>query len=296
MASPTYQQRVDRNDDRSAMLDKVYRSRLRLADFETKCAGGEAQIRAAQSRLDSIPAYDRGWLLEVIALLALVSITLEWYPARMMSLVFFFASAVELVALTAAFAVGGFLLGLMLGELLRRHRKPQAHVALDWVFLTLAVVAAGAFLAVGYELRLAYAHASNDAAQSPIGPAVQAAALTTLAFIGIVIAFTSGYYRESVEAMLVRRRLGRLHGQVRTNQQHMESTRAELEAAERAYRFVSDGESADAEDRALRQAQGDANSHGDSVRYDGPASGPSSNSPAGSNGVAGGSNGVSGKI
>jgi hypothetical protein len=280
MASPTYQQRVDRNDDRSAMLDKVYRARLRLANFEGKCGGGEAQIRAAQSRLDSIPAYDRGWMLEIIGVLALVSITLEWYPARMMSLVFFFASAVELVALTAAFAVGGFLLGLLLGELLRRHRKPQDHVALDWVFLTLAVVAAGAFLAVGYELRFAYAHASNDAAQSPIGPAVQAAALTTLAFIGIVIAFTSGYYRESVEAMVVRRRLGRLHSQVRTNQLHMEATRAELEAAERAWRLVSDGESFDAQDEALRQAQGDT------IRYDGPASGGVSNG-ATSNGVPG---------
>lgn len=245
MASSTYQQRVDRNDDRSAMLDKVYRARLRLAEFESTCSAGEARIRAAQSRLDSIPAYDRGWMIEVIAVLALVSITLEWYPARMMSLVFFFASAVELVALTAAFAVGGFLLGLLLGELLRRHRKPQSHSPLDWVFLACAVIAAGAFLAVGYQLRFAYAHASSDAAQSPIGPAVQAAALTTLAFIGIVIAFTSGYYRESVEALRVRWRLAGLHGQVRTNQKHMEATRAELEAAERAYRLVTEGDGLD---------------------------------------------------
>jgi hypothetical protein len=240
MASSTYQQRVDRNDDRSAMLDKVYRARLRLAELENSCAAGEAQIRGAQSRFDSIAAHDRGWMLEAIAVLALVSITLEWYPARMMSLVFFFASAVELVALTAAFAIGGFLLGLLLGELLRRHRKPQQHAALDWVFLTCAVVAVSAFLAVGYQLRFAYAHASSDAAQSPIGPAVQAAALTTLAFIGIVIAFTSGYYRESVEAMRVRWRLGSLHRRVRVSQQHLEATRAELEAAERAYRLIAD--------------------------------------------------------
>ena len=209
-------------------------------------------------------------MLEVIAVLALVSITLEWYPARMMSLVFFFASAVELVALTAAFAVGGFLLGLMLGELLRRHRKPQAHAALDWVFLACAVIAAGAFLAVGYQLRFAYAHASSDAAQSPIGPAVQAAALTTLAFIGIVIAFTSGYYRESIEALRVRWRLAGLHGQVRTNQRHLEATRAELEAAERAYRLVMESEAEGGDDgRTLRQAQGDTAG----MRYDGPASG-----------------------
>ncbi|HYW54856.1 MAG TPA: hypothetical protein VE826_12870 [Dongiaceae bacterium] len=275
MPSPTYQQRVDRNDDRSAMLDKVYRARLRLADLENACAGGEAQIRAAQSRLDSIPAYERGWIVEVIALLALVAVALEWYPARMMSQVFFFASAGELVALTAAFAIGGFLLGLLLGELLRRHRTPQAHAALDWVFLAFAATAVGAFLLVGYELRLAYARASIDAAQSPMEPAVQAAALTTLAFIGIVIAFTSGYYRESVEAMRVRWRLGGLHGRVRRNQKHLELTRAELEAAERAYRLHAESETAAA-----------ARAGYTSERYDGDAPGAAGSSGPSANGVS----------
>jgi hypothetical protein len=250
--SPTYQERVDRNDDRAAMHDAAYRARLRLADLEAKCAGGEARIRAAQSRLDALPGYERGWMLEVIALLALVSVTLEWYPARMMSLVFFFASAVELVALTAAFAVGGFLLGLLLGELLRRHRRPQAHDPLDWVFLIAAIVAVSAFLVVGYELRLGYARASIDAANSPLEPMVQAAALTTLAFIGIVIAFTSGYYRESVEALGTRRRLGSLHARLRADQHHLEATRAELAAADRACSLLAESEGV-----PLRQAQGD---------------------------------------
>ena len=237
-ATPTYQERVDRSDDRAAMQHAAYRARLRLSDLEGKCDGAQTRIAAAQSRLDALPVYERGWLLEVIVLLAVVSIVLEWYPARMMSLVFFFASAVELVALTAAFAVGGFLLGLLLGELLRRHRRPQLHAPLDWVFLSLAVVAVAAFLAVGYELRLGYARASIDAANSPLEPIVQAAALTTLAFIGIVIAFTSGYYRESVEAMGMRRRLGRLHARLRTDQQHLEATRNELAAAERACELI----------------------------------------------------------
>ncbi|GEM_PF-1828943 len=249
-ASSTYQERVDRNGDRTAMQHAAYRARLRLGDLEARCAGAETRIRAAQSRLDALPGYERGWLLEVIGLLALVSIVLEWYPARMMSLVFFFASAVELVALTAAFAVGGFLLGLLLGELLRRHRRPQAHEPLDWVFLVAAIVAVGAFLVVGYELRLGYARASIDAANSPLEPVVQAAALTTLAFIGIVIAFTSGYYRESVEALGMRRRLGRLHARLHVDQVHLEATRTELAAAERACALLD-------ETPALRQAQDD---------------------------------------
>ena len=258
MASPTYQQRVYRNDDHAAMLDKAHHARLRIDEYERKCAAGEAQIRAAQSRYDSIPAYERGWMLEVIGVLAVVSIVLEWFPARMMSLVFFFASAIELVALTAAFAVGGFLLGLLLGELLRRHRKPQPHVLLDRVILGCAWLAVIAFLAVGFLLRYAYASASNDASAAPMTPVVQAAALTTLAFIGIVIAFTSGYYRESVEALRTRYRLARLRGALRANEAHLDATRDELSASERAFRFADDAEGRAAEGRAAASANGAA--------------------------------------
>jgi hypothetical protein len=256
MASPTYQQRVNRNDDHAAMLDKVHHARLRAADYEGKCAAGETQIRAAQSRLDSIPGYDRGWLIEIVGVLALVSITLEWYPAHMMSLVFFFASALELTALTAAFAVGGFLLGLLMGELLRRHRKPQGHAVLDWLFLAFAVIAVVAFLSVGFMLRMAYAQTSNDGTAAPIGPAVQASALTTLAFIGIVIAFTSGYYRESVEAFALRWRLSGLRGALRTNERHLEASQQELSASERAYRYADDDAGRAADGRAASAAAG----------------------------------------
>jgi hypothetical protein len=278
MPSPTYQQRVEGSDDRSAMLDKVYRARLRLGELEHACDSGDARVRAAQSRLDAIPVYERGWGIEVIAVLALVSIVLEWYPARMMSLVFFFASKVELIALTAAFAVGGFLLGLLLGELLRRHRRPQTHAALDWVLLGFAVVAVGAFLIVGYQLRFAYAHASSDAAQSPIGPGVQALALTTLAFIGIVIAFTSGYYRESVEALRIRWRLAGLHGRIRTSQKHLETTRAELEAAERAYRLADGGPGTERERYVTTVRQDDGEPRGRGM----PGEAPSANGASGS--------------
>jgi hypothetical protein len=281
MAS-TYQQRIERGADRSAMADKVARARLRVEALERACAGSEAQIADAQSHLDAIPAYDRGWPVEVIGILAIVAIVLEWFPARMMSLVFFFASKVELVALTAAFAAGGFLLGLVLGELLRRHRKPQLHAAADWVFLGLAIVAVVGFLGIGYALRLGYATASTDAAQSPVQPVVQALALTTLAFIGIVIAFTAGYYRESGEAMGVRYRLGGARRRMRTNERHLEAVRTELEAAERAYALAA--ERADRADTsaggptarrepAVETVRGDVGGHGE-------ASGPSVNGVA----------------
>jgi len=250
MASPTYQQRAYRNDDHAAILDKVHRAQLRVAELEQRCAAGEAQIRAAQTRFDALPAYDRGWMLELIGVLALLAMVLEWYPARMMSLVFFFATAVELVALTCAFAAGGFLLGLLLGELARRYRIPQQHTFLDGVCFGLAALAVTAFLAVGFELRMGYAQASSDGVTSAIGPVVQAAALTTLAFIGIVIAFTSGYYRESVEALGIRRRLGGLHARLRADLSHLEATRTALASAERACALLD-------ESPALRQAQDD---------------------------------------
>jgi hypothetical protein len=241
MTSPTYQQRAYRNSDHAAILDKVHRAQLRLADLERSCAAGEAQIRAAQTRFDALSPYDRGWMLELIALLAVLAIVLEWFPARMMSLVFFFASAVELVALTCAFAAGGFLLGLVLGELARRHRQPQQHALLDSICFGLAALAVVAFLAVGFELRMGYAQASTDGAIAAVGPVVQAAALTTLAFIGIVIAFTSGYQRESFDSLRLRWRLSRLRSELSTNEAHLTATQQELASAQRAAAVAADG-------------------------------------------------------
>ena len=243
MASPGYQQRVDRSVDRAAVLEQLHRARSRSGECEAACGAAEADIRAAQRRLDAVPPYERGWPLEIIAALAIVAIVLEWYPARMMSLVFFFASRTELIALTAAFAATGFLLGLLLGELVRRQRRPQASVALDAVFLALASIAAIGFLTVGYLLRYTYATASNDGSQIPNSPTIQAAALTMLAFTGIVLAFTSGYYRESFETLALRYRLGGMHRRLRAAQRHLDATRREVEISDRAVRLaVADDE------------------------------------------------------
>ncbi len=237
MASPGFQQRVDRSADRAAVLEQLHRARSRNGECEAACAAAEGDIRAAQRRLDAVPAYERGWPVEVIVGLAAIAIVLEWYPARMMSLVFFFASRTELIALTAAFAATGFLLGLLLGELVRRLRRPQPQAAFDAVFIGLAAIAATGFLVVGYLLRFTYATASNDGSQVPNSPAIQAAALTMLAFTGIVLAFTSGYYRESFETLALRRRLGSLRGRLRTAQRHLDATRREVEISDRSVRL-----------------------------------------------------------
>ena len=241
MISPSYQQRVSRNDDHAAINDKVHRARLKLAELEQNCAAGEAQIRAAQTRFDSLADHDRGWILEIIVVLAMISIVLEWFPAHMMSLVFFTASAVELTFLTAAFAGGGFLLGLVLGEMARRYRMPQRHTLLDQLCFALAGLAVVAFLAVGFELRMGYAATSTDTINPALLPAVLAAALTTLAFIGIVIAFTAGYHRESFETLGLRYRLRNLHANLKVSEAQLNATQRELGAAERAASVAAEG-------------------------------------------------------
>ena len=72
------------------------------------------------------------------------------------------------------------------------------------------------------------------------GYAIEAAALTMLAFTGIVLAFTAGYYRESQETLGLRRRLGALGRKLRTAQGHLEVTRRDIEASDRAYRLTED--------------------------------------------------------
>jgi len=241
MTSPSYQQRVSRNDDHAAINDKVHRARVKLAELEQSCAAHEGQIRAAQTRFDSLADHDRGWILEIVVALAVISIVLEWFPAHMMSLVFFTASAVELTFLTAAFAGGGFLLGLVLGEMARRYRMPQRHTLIDQLCFTLAGVAIIAFLAVGFELRMGYAATSTDAVTPALAPAILAAALTVLAFIGIVIAFTAGYHRESFETLGLRYRIRNLHANLKVSEAQLNATQRELGAAERAASVAADG-------------------------------------------------------
>jgi hypothetical protein len=242
MTSPSYQQRVSRNDDHAAINDKVHRARVKLAELEQNCAANEGQIRAAQTRFDSLADHDRGWILEIVIALAVISIVLEWFPAHMMSLVFFTASAVELTFLTAAFAGGGFLLGLVLGEMARRYRMPQRHTLIDQLCFVLAALAVVAFLGIGFELRMGYAATSTDAnTPAAVGPAILAAALTTLAFIGIVIAFTAGYHRESFETLGLRYRIRNLHDRLKVSEAQLQATQRELGAAERASVVAADG-------------------------------------------------------
>jgi len=241
MTSPSYQQRVSRTSDQAVLNARVHRAQLKLDELEQTCNADEAQIRAAETRFEALPAHDRGWAIEVVAILAVISIALEIYPAHLMSLVFFGANGPELGLLTAAFAGGGFLLGLVLGEMARRYRVPQRHTLIDHLCFVFALIAVIAFLAVGFELRMGYAAASTDSTNPAIGPLVQAAALTTLAFIGIVVAFTAGYHRESYGTVALRYRLINLRSNLKSSETQLQATRHEFAAADRAASTSADG-------------------------------------------------------
>lgn len=234
MASPSYQQRVSRNSDSAALKARFHRAELKLDELDQVCTADEAQIRAAETRFEALPAHDRGWAIEIVCILAVIAIALEIYPAHLMSLVFFGSSGTELGLLTAAFAGGGFLLGLVLGEMARRYRVPQRHTLIDHLCFIFALVAVVGFLIVGFELRLGYAATSTDSTNAAIGPLVQAAALTILAFIGIVIAFTAGYHRESYGTLALRYRLINLRSNLKSSEAQLQATRHEFAAAERA--------------------------------------------------------------
>jgi len=225
--------------EREVLAKRIADAMLTIEDLERRRNMEETSLRAGRAHLDSLQPYDRGWMLEVIVPIAAISILLEWYPARMMSLVFFFASHIELNALTAAFAVSGFFLGFVEGELLRRYRVPQPHSVVDRSLLVAVSAAIVAFLIVGYILRVGYATAASDALAGPLSPGAQAAALTTLATIGIIMAVASGYCRESIEAWAVRKRLARLRHDLRSDVHLLEATRRELTSSERAFRTLS---------------------------------------------------------
>jgi hypothetical protein len=88
---------------------------------------------------------------------------------------------------------------------------------------------------------MGYAAPSTDASTpAAVGPAILAAALTTLAFIGIVIAFTAGYHRESFETLGLRYRIRNLHDRLKVSEAQLQATQRELGAAERAAVVAAD--------------------------------------------------------
>jgi hypothetical protein len=223
-----YEEHSRRLHDRDAITSKQNKLQNRANHLEESCASLAEQIRAKLGLIEVTSDDEKGWMLEVVAIVAVVALALEISPAHMMSLVFTFASVPELYALTAMFTVIGFLIGFFTGELMLRHKLARRRTVADNVFLALLVIGAVAFLGFGYQMRYAYAVATSASSAAAMTPVLQAATMTALAGLGILIAVIVGYYRESKTVWTNRRDLERLQRDLAKSTRYLADTRTEL--------------------------------------------------------------------
>ncbi len=218
--------------DRRARKEHVADLEERVAKCKENCINARAQIKAAEERQDAIPDHHRGWPLQIVAILAVISIFFEYMPASLFTQVFTAAATdQQLILLTIVFTIIGALLAVFLGELFRRTREPvQRNVRETIVFVVVALLTVG-FLALGYELRLAFTTGTSNHAVLALAAWMEALALTAVAAIGIALTVVSSYFREGYEAFTVRSALKRLHAELATNEAHLGANQRDLTRA-----------------------------------------------------------------
>ncbi len=206
----------------------------RVAKNDENCRNARAQITALEERQDAIPDHHRGWPLEIVGILALISVFFEYMPASLFTQVFTSATTnLQLHLLTIVFTVIGALLAVVLGELFRRTREPVRHHVRETVLFVVVAAFTVGFLVLGYELRLAFTSVSRDAVLAVSAP-VEALALTAIAAIGIALTVVSSYFREGFESLHVRWSLRRLRSDLATNEAHLSANQRNLQRAMRS--------------------------------------------------------------
>ncbi len=218
--------------DRRARNEHVADLEERVAKCEENCKNARAQITAAEERQDAIPDHHRGWPLQIVIVLAVISIFFEYMPAQLFTEVFTgAANNLQLFFLTVVFTIIGALLAIFLGELFRRTREPVRHnVRERIVFIAVGVLTLG-FLALGYELRYAYTTGGSTHPVLALAAWMEALALTVVAAIGIALTVVSSYFREGYEAFKVRGTLKRLRAELETNETHLSANQRDLKRA-----------------------------------------------------------------
>lgn len=231
MSSVGYVASANSAADRRARNEHVADLEERVDKCEENCKNARAQITAAEERQDAIPDHHRGWPLQIVAILAVISVFFEYMPASLFTQVFTSATTnLQLHLLTIVFTIIGTLLAVVLGELFRRTREPVRHHVRETVLFVLVALFTLGFLVLGYELRLAFTSSSHDALLAISAP-VEALALTAVAAIGIALTVVSSYFREGFEAFQVRASLRRLRGELATNEAHLSANRRDLKRA-----------------------------------------------------------------
>src|ERR1700733_6928431 len=181
--------------DRRLIAERIRDLKERVAHFTTSCVDGRALIAASERFRDGLPDHARGWPISLVAVLALVTVLLEWIPASLFTQVFTSANDNVRFLLTVTFTIIGVVLAVVLGELLHRVRAPERPRLIDTVFLIVVATITLLFLIIGYEMRVAYTTASAGAVFG-LAAWLEALALTAIAAIGIVLTLISTYYKE----------------------------------------------------------------------------------------------------
>jgi hypothetical protein len=216
--------------DRNATARRVNDLQGRVERQRGECEDVRARLEAARERRETLEDHHKGWPLAVVAVLGLVTIALEYVPASMYTQIFLSAGDWLRNVLTWTFTVVGALLAVVLGELLRRSRRPEAPHVRDTVFTAIVGAMTLTYLYVGFKLRLAYTSASGDTAVNVSG-AEEAFALTSIAMIGILLTVVSAYYRESAESFAMWLRVSGLERDLARAERHRDANQANLERA-----------------------------------------------------------------
>lgn len=225
-------------DDQGATASRVQELSERLGYFIAECDDAESELGEARERYRRLEDHKTGWSLWVVAALGLVTVGLEFVPASLFTQIFVSLSDAVRQTLTITFTVVGALLAIFFGELMHRLREPARQHRRDTVLLAVVGIAALIYLYLGYKLRLAYSSAAETTLNIP--PQIEALALVSIAFIGVLLTVVSTYYRESIESFLLRRKISRLKSELAESQAHRDAIERNLKRA-KAPELVSEG-------------------------------------------------------
>lgn len=187
-------------------------ARERSAEARRRIADLTERSLLAQQFLDSMPVQEFGWPTPAVALLGALAVCCEVPAAWLVGMAFGVDSMG--IVLAIAFAVGAVSIGFLIGEIGRRKRTGSDRSVFDTVLVASAALAAVAYVATTFWLRLAFLSASSP---SPRGSDSMVSALSVAAFslIGIVMVTIGAYHRESAEVRAARRKIAHWDGAIR---------------------------------------------------------------------------------
>lgn len=217
--------------DRMATAQRIASLKARVERFRLAYETDYQRLKALRETIDQLAPKSAGWPLVSVGVLGIITVFLEYLPARLFTQIFTDDPGIW-VMLTFAFTVIPATLAIVLGELLRRFRESEHRTMLDNVYLLAVSLLAVSFLAIGFQLRAAYAVLSGAPGLGDW--IVQAIALTAIAAIGMVLTAVSAYYRESAQAFKMRWTVARLSRQLDIDQRFLASSRRDLAHARAA--------------------------------------------------------------